>query len=124
MVTWWFQCSYHDFRKAFDSVSHGILLDKLHHYGVRGIAHSWFESYLTGRNQYININGASSGNCNSEYSVPQSSKLGLLLFLFYINDLPVSSDYFKFTLFVDDCTVSSVIATKERFQFRPFICER
>ena len=49
-----------DFCKAFDSVNHNILMDKLRFYGLRGFIHDWFQSYLCNRTQFVNINNISS----------------------------------------------------------------
>ena len=95
-----------DFRKAFDSVNHKILLKKLNKYGVRGIALKWFESYLTERRQYVSLNGKSSETQTISCGVPQGSILGPLLFLIFINDFPKCSSFFKFTLFADDSKLS------------------
>ena len=76
-----------DFTKAFDTVSHAILLQKLEHLGVRGISLNWFESYLSNRSQYVDHSGISSEPQYIHCGVPQGSILGPLLFLLYINDL-------------------------------------
>ena len=100
-----------DLSKAFDTLSHKILLDKLERYGIRGIAHNWFRSYLTGRKFRSKV-AVSSGstNCYSEYydvtiGTPQGSCLGPLLFLIYINDLNLNLEYCRILLFADDTTI-------------------
>ena len=95
-----------DFSKAFDCVNHAILLRKLEAYGIRGLAKDWFSSYLHNRNQYVVLNNATSLTKSIHYGVPQGSTLGPLLFLIFINDFPLCSSFFKFTLFADDSTLT------------------
>ena len=94
-----------DFSKAFDMVEHSILLEKLHHYGIRGNAHKWFQSYLNDRKQFVSVNGCESDPLNLAYGVPQGSILGPLLFIIYINDLPNISNLARFILYADDANI-------------------
>ena len=73
-----------DLAKAFDTVDHRVLLSKLQHYGIRGIALSWFQNYLTNRKQYTVIDNAESSQSLIKCGVPQGSILGPILFLIYI----------------------------------------
>ena len=94
-----------DLSKAFDTVDHSILSRKLTHYGIRGIAHDWFVSYLSNRKQLVCINNCSSTFKDISCGVPQGSILGPLLFLIYINDLPLFFNKLKFVLFADDTSI-------------------
>ena len=68
-----------DLQKAFDTVNHDILLSKLNHYSIRGVAFGWFKSYVSDRTQYAIINNKRSEIQTIKYGVPQGSILGALL---------------------------------------------
>jgi hypothetical protein len=98
-----------DLSKAFNTVDHHRLLQKLNSIGVRGVPYEWIHSYLTGRSQMVTLtsNGQkfTSPAKNITQGVPQGSILGPLLFLVYINDLPdyiSSSNKVTPILYADD----------------------
>ena len=91
-----------DLEKAFNTVSHGILLEKLDHYGIRGISNDWFRSYLSDRSQFVSINGFNSDYKTIKYGISQGSVLGPLLFLIFINDLSTAIKQPETFHFADD----------------------
>ena len=93
-------------QKAFDTIDHRILLDKLDHYGFRGHTQNFFKSYLTNRYQYTHINGVKSDIKEITCGVPQGSVLGPIMFLIYVNDLHLSVNNCSTRLFADDTCLS------------------
>ena len=97
-----------DLQKAFDTVNHDILIDKLHHYGIRGVSNNWFKSYLSNRTQFVSIQGFESDTAELKHGVPQGSVLGPLLFLIYINDLHKAIQHSHVYHFADDTNLLNI----------------
>ena len=102
-----------DMSKAFDTLDHEILMQKLSFYGVQNTSLNLFKSYLSKRAQFVSIGGTSSPLRTINTGVPQGSILGPLLFIIYINDLHMASDKFNYILYADDTTLIGNISNSK-----------
>ena len=93
-----------DFKKAFDSINHNIMMKKLQGCGISGPLLRLLESYLQERIQYVQLNKSKSKTRSITYGVPQGSLLGPRLFSLYVNDLPSAIASSEVCLFADDST--------------------
>ena len=107
------------FRKAFDLVDHEILLRKLKCYKCTDSCLSWFESYLCNRKQRVSLNNNLSDASDVIHGVPQGSILGPLLFLIFINDLPLflKDNGCTIDLYADDTTIYYTAETQSGLPF-------
>ena len=103
---------YFDFMKAFDTVPHARLLEKLKGYGINPELTTWIESFLSGRRQKVVVNGEHSDWSDVSSGIPQGSILGPLLFVIYINDLP-STVKSQMLLFADDTKIFEQITGED-----------
>ena len=91
-----------DIKKAFDTVKHNILLEKLKHYGIGGTVLKWLKSFLDNRWQQTKIGNLISNHSAIKCGVPQGSILGPLLFSIFINDITQACKFSTPFLFADD----------------------
>ena len=110
-------CVFLDFKKAFDSVPHRRLMEKLTQLGLQSNILSWLCSYLSGREQYVLVNGKHSKSTLVRSGVPQGSVLGPLLFLLYVNDITNlhRSDQSRLSLYADDMLLYKPITSNTSY---------
>jgi hypothetical protein len=104
-----------DFEKAFDTVAHNRLLQKLEYYGIRGNLHGWIKDWLIGRTQSVVLDGARSKEESVTSGVPQGTVLGPIMFLIYINNITDRTTS-PMKLFADDGLLFRKVNTVEDAQ--------
>uniref|UniRef100_A0A3Q3EDH9 Reverse transcriptase domain-containing protein n=1 Tax=Labrus bergylta TaxID=56723 RepID=A0A3Q3EDH9_9LABR len=94
-----------DLKKAFDTINHNRLINKLERYGIRGVILNWLRSYLHNRQQFVKLGEYTSSCLDIACGVPQGSVLGPIIFILYINDICKTSNILQFVLFADDTNI-------------------
>ena len=105
-----------DIHKAFDTVDHKILLDKLKWYGMPENEITFFSCYPDNRHQCCHVNGMTSSTRKITGGVPQGSIIGPLLFIMYMNDLPLFTKDTKITMYADDTSLLKAFTTINQLQ--------
>ena len=109
-----------DLEKAFDTVKHSLLINKLQALGVNGVNFDWFASYLDSRQQQVFYNGELSATQSITTGVPQGSALGPFLFLVYVNELPNHIRESSISMFADDIAIyysgTNIKEIEEKFE--------
>ena len=114
---------YTDFAKAFDSIPHERLLNKLEHLGVRGDILNWIRSFLTGRTQCVKVECFTSKWMEVVSGIPQGSVLGPLLFVIFINDLSDDMKYSICRMFAGDCKLYGLVGNENLDKLQIDLCE-
>ena len=107
-----------DLRRAFDTVNHSLLLNRLHQYGCSPHVIKWFESHLKNRQQFVSLGKEKSTFRNITMGVPQGSILAPLLFTLFVNDLPCSISNGIVYMYADDTTISVCGKTKQEVELK------
>ena len=96
-----------DLSKAFNTLDHTILTQKLKHYGIKGCALKLLKKYLSNRKQYVELNNVKSEMCEIKTGAPQGSILSPLLFVIYVNDIDKASSILHAIIYADDTTLTA-----------------
>ena len=94
-----------DLKKAFDTINHDILISKMERYGIRGVVLKWLKSYISNRQQFVQLGNHKSSFLEIKCGVPQGSVIGPKLFILYINDIYKVSKKIKIVTFADDTNI-------------------